>query len=96
MDLRKLDEPSLEIMNQELNRLVELQNGQIDFAQTDLDLEDAEQQALNYIKRRENGYKSLENREDDDIRPAIRDFLKKRSYRNENQTRDLSITYPEF
>lgn len=98
MELRNLTDESLQRINYQLTRLVELKNanGQIDFNDTDLDLEDAEKTALAYIERRKQGYRNLENPEDDDIRSEIRDFLKKRSSYREKDTRDLSITYPQF
>jgi hypothetical protein len=96
MKLTNLSDESLQRINQQLTRLVELKNGngQIDF---NADLEDAEKSALAYVERRKQGYRNLENPEDDDIRNEIREFIKKRScYKPEKETRDLSITYPQF
>jgi hypothetical protein len=96
MNLNLTDE-SLQRINQKLTSLVELKNAnaQIDFN----DLEDVEKSALAYVERRKQGYRTLENPEDDDIRNGVRDFLKKRAvYRNEPEknTRELSITKPQF
>jgi hypothetical protein len=93
MELKNLTDESLQRINQKLNRLAELKNanGQIDFN----DLDDAEKSALAYVERRKQGYRNLENPEDDDIRNEIRDFLKKRS-RPEKDARDLLISYPQF
>jgi hypothetical protein len=96
MNLINLTDESLQRINQQLTRLVELKNGngQIDF---NADLENAEKSALAYVERRKQGYRNLENPEDDDIRNEIREFLKNRSrYKPEKETRDLSITYPQF
>jgi hypothetical protein len=96
MELRNLTDESLQRINQQLTRLVELKNanGQIDF--NDTDLEDAEKSALAYVERRKQGYRNLPNPEDDDIRNEIRGFLKNRSCYREKETRDLSITKPQF
>jgi hypothetical protein len=96
MELKNLTDESLQRINQKLSSLVELKNGgQADF-NTDLDLEDAEKSALAYVERRKQGYRTLENPEDDDIRNGVRDFLKKRSSYQQKETRDLSITKPQF
>ncbi len=94
MELTNLTDESLQRINQQLTRLVELKNAnaQIDFN----DLEDVEKSALAYVERRKQGYRTLENPEDDDIRNEIRDFLKKRSSYQQKETRDLSITKPQF
>jgi hypothetical protein len=94
MELKNLTGESLQRINQQLTRLVELKNAnaQIDFN----DLEDVEKSALAYVERRKQGYRTLENPEDDDIRNEIRDFLKKRSSYQQKETRDLSITKPQF
>jgi hypothetical protein len=96
MNLNLTDE-SLQRINQKLTSLVELKNAnaQIDFN----DLEDVEKSALAYVERRKQGYRNLENPEDDDIRNEIRGFLKKRAiYRKDEpeKVRDLSITKPQF
>ncbi len=96
MELKNLTDESLQRINQQLTSLVELKNGQIDF---NADLEDAEKQAMQYVERRKAGYRNLENPDDDDIRTGVREFLKNRAvYRNEPEknTRDLSITKPQF
>ncbi len=99
MDLRNLDESSLQKIVLFAERLVELQNanGQINF--DDPDIENAEKQAMEYIERRKAGHRNSEILEDADIRTGVREFLKKRAiYRNEleKETRDVSTTYPEF
>jgi hypothetical protein len=93
LELENLTDESLQRINQKLTSLVELKNGggQIDFN----DLEDVEKSALAYVERRKQGYRTLENPEDDDIRNGVRDFLKKRSS-YQKDTRDLLISYPEF
>jgi hypothetical protein len=94
MDFRTLDNDSLQKIVLFAERLVELKDGQIDF---NTDLEDAEKQALDYVSRRKQGYRTLDNPEDDVIRNGVRDFLKKRScYKPEKETRDLSITKPQI
>jgi alpha-glucuronidase len=92
LELENLTDESLQRINQKLTSLVELKNGQTDFN----DLEDAEKSALAYVERRKQGYRTLENPEDDDIRNEIRDFLKKRSSYQQKETRDLSITKPNY
>jgi hypothetical protein len=97
MELKNLTDESLQRINQQLTRLVELKNGQIDF--NDPDIENAEKQAMQYVERRKAGYRNLENPDDDDIRNGVREFLKNRAvYRNEPEknTRDFSITKPQF
>jgi hypothetical protein len=91
MDLRTLTESQLQKINE---RLIEFQ--QINF--DDPDLEQAELQAMQFVEARRGGRSGkTEMESDDDIKTSVSDFLKKRScYRPEKETRDLSITYPEF
>jgi hypothetical protein len=96
MELQILSDESLQRINQKLSRLVELQNAQIDF--NDPDIENAEKQAMQYVEARRAGRSGkTETESDNAIRNGVRDFLKKRScYKTEKETRDLSITYPQF
>ncbi len=80
-----LSDESLQRINQQLTRLVELKNANGETADEinldDLDL--VEKQAREYAKRREAGYSKAENPADSEIRDSVREWVKRTNrYRN--------------
>jgi hypothetical protein len=65
----------LEKQNNELGFVSELEKTEIDL--DDPALLDAEKQAQAFAQRRNNGFRSLENKEDEPIRASIREWLKR-------------------
>jgi hypothetical protein len=87
MELQDLSDESLQRINQKLTRLVELKNDNGETVNEinldDSDLQGAEEQAMQYLKRRKAGYRNLENPEDADIRNGVREWVKRTNrYRN--------------
>jgi hypothetical protein len=81
MKLQDLSDESLQRINQQLTRLVELKNANEETNLDDLDL--VEKQAREYAKRREAGYSKAENPADSEIRDSVREWLKRSNrYRN--------------
>ncbi len=82
-----LSNESLQRINQRLNRLVELQDANGETADEinldDLDLDQAEEQAKEFVERRNAGFNKAEIKEDAEIRTGIREWLKRTNrYRN--------------
>ncbi len=81
MELQDLSDESLQRINQQLSRLVELKNDNEETNLDDLDL--VEKQAREYAKRREAGYSKAENPADSEIRDSVREWVKRTNrYRN--------------
>ncbi len=83
MDLRKLSEQELKTILHFTESLVEQQtaNGEIDF--DDADLEQADEQAKQFVERRNAGYHNSEIKEDAEIRKGVREWFKRTNrYRN--------------
>jgi hypothetical protein len=65
----------LDKQNSELGYFSEPEKTEINL--DDADLLDAEKQAQMYAKRRNNGFRSLENAEDKDIRKGIQEWMRR-------------------
>ncbi len=75
MDLRKLSETELQTVLRFTEALVERTAGaEIDF--DDPDLEQADEQAKEFLERRKRGYRTSEIKEDAEIRTGIREWVK--------------------
>jgi hypothetical protein len=95
MDLRTLDNESLQKIVSFAERLVDLQNGQIDFDNPDL--EQAEKQALQFVEAKRAGRSGkTEIESDTEIRNGVREFLKKRAIYRTEKAQDLSVTKPNY
>jgi hypothetical protein len=83
MELQDLSNESLQRINQKLTRLVELKNANDEINLDDSDLDQAEEQAKEFVERRNAGFNKAEIKEDAEIRTGIREWLKRTNrYRN--------------
>jgi hypothetical protein len=83
MELQDLSDESLQRINQKLTRLVELKNANDEINLDDSDLDQAEEQAKEFVERRNAGFNKAEIKEDAEIRTGIREWLKRTNrYRN--------------
>ncbi len=76
MDLRKLDESQVQTVLRFTEALVErTASAEIDF--DDPDLEQADEQAKEFLERRKRGFRNAAIAEDSEIRTGIREWVKR-------------------